>query len=98
MPSKRLGQFFIVNFDESSNGCFEFANTCENTSVKRPSFKLPKPAFHRIQPRGTGRGEVKLKAQVLLQPGLHAGCFMSRAVVQNQVKVLLARCFSVDLS
>lgn len=87
-----------MDFDESANGHFEVANTGENTSVKRPSFKLAKPPFYRIQPRGTGRGEVKLKARMHLQPGLHAECFMSRAVVQNQMKVLLARCFSVDLS
>jgi len=93
MPSKWLGQFFIMDFYESANGCFELANTGKNTSVKRPSFKLPKPAFYSIQPRGTGRDEVKLKARMLRQPRLHARCFMSRAVVQNQMKVLLARCF-----
>lgn len=40
MLLKWLGQFFIIDFNESASGHFEFTNTDGNTSVKRPTFKL----------------------------------------------------------
>ena len=87
-----------MNLDVPADGRFEIVNAGKNTPVQRLSFQLAKPAFHRIQPRGTGRGEVKLKTRRSLQPGFYFGCFMGRTVVQNQVEVLLLRNFTVDLS
>ena len=62
------------------------------------AFQLTKPALHGIQPRGAGWCEVKLESGMFFQPGFHLWCFVSRAVVQNQIKVLLFRCFSINLS
>ena len=42
--------------------------------------------------------EVELEPGMFLQPGFHLWCFMSRAVVQNQMKILFFRCFSINLS
>jgi hypothetical protein len=48
--------------------------------------QFPEPAFHQIQPRGTGRGEVQLKARMLAQPPFYVRMFVGPVVVQDQVQ------------
>ena len=81
-----------------ANRRLEFAHTGKDPTVQSAAFQLTKPAFHGIQPGGAGWCEVELEPGMFLQPGFHLWCFMSRAVVQNQMKILLFRCFSINLS
>lgn len=87
-----------MSLDKATNRLLKFADTGKNATVQSAAFQLTKPALHGIQPRGAGGCEVKLEPEMLFQPGLHFWCFVSRAVVQNQMKVLLFRCFSINLS
>ena|SRR5690554_3841080 len=86
-----------MSLDKATNRFLQFADTGKNATVQSAAFQLTKPALHSIQPRGAGWCEVKLEPGMFFQSGFHLRCFVSRAV-QNQMKVLLFRCFSINLS
>jgi len=65
--------------------------------VQSAAFQLTKPTLNRVQPRSAGGYEVKLEPGMFFQLGFHFCCFVSLAVIQNHMKVLLFRCFSVNL-
>jgi len=48
--------------------------------------EVAEPAFHQIQPRSRGRGEVHVKTRVFIQPCLYPGLFVSPIVVHNQMQ------------
>src|SRR5690554_8047239 len=87
-----------MSLDKATNRLLKFADTGKNATVQSAAFQLTKPALHGIQPGGAGWREVKLEPGMFVQPGFHFWCFVSRAVVQNQMKVLLFRCFSINFS
>ncbi len=80
-----------MSLDKATNRLLQFADTGKNATVQSTAFQLTKPALHGIQPGGAGWCEVKLEPGMFLQPGFYLWCFMSRAVVQNQMKVLVRR-------
>ena len=57
-----------------------------------------KPSLHQIQPRRTGRSEVKMKAGVALEPGLHLWVFVSGVVIHHQMELSFGWCFTVNLA
>src|SRR5690554_957101 len=98
MTTKRLCQFFVVNFDELFTRRFQFADAGENALVKGASLQLAKPTLNRVQPGHTRGREVQLEPRVLGQPGFDFWRLVSRAVIQDQVQVQTLRSFPVDLS
>lgn len=98
MPTERLCQFFVVDFDEFFNRRFQFADAGEDASVKSASLQLAKPTLNRVQSRRTRGREVQLEPRVLGQPGFDLRRLVSRAVIQDQVQVQILRSFPVDLA
>ena len=55
------------------------------------------PPFDQIQPRRTGRREMKVEPAVACQPALHAGMFVGGIVVDDQMQVAVRGRFAVHL-
>ncbi len=48
--------------------------------------KLAKEAFDQVEPRGAGRGEVKMDARMFFQPGAHRSMLVCGVVVDNEMQ------------
>ena len=58
--------------------------------------QVPEEAFHHIEPRGTRRREMQMKARMLRQPFLDLGMFVGCVVIQDQMQVPVRRRFRVN--
>lgn len=87
-----------MGLDTLTNSRFQFGHVGEDTPMQCSPFQLREPAFHGVQPRSTGRREVKFETRVFLQPLLDGRCFVRRAVVQNYMQVKFCGRRAVDLS
>ena len=95
---KWLSRKVIVGLDTLTNSRFQFGHVGEDTPMQCSPFQLREPAFHGVQPRSTGRHEVKFETRVFLQPLLDGRCFVRRAVVRNYMQVKFCGRHAVDLS
>ena len=60
--------------------------------------QVAKQTFHHVEPGGTGRGGVHVKAGMALQPAPHLGMFVGRIVVGNDVNLFVLGRLLVDLA
>ncbi len=86
-----------MGIDVIANSCFQIARAAKDATPQLLLGQESKPTFDEIEPRGTGRSEVQLKAWALDQPALNSGSFMSTIVVEDQMDVEPWRHFRIDL-
>lgn len=65
----------------------QVANTVEGATADTFPRDFSEPAFHLIEPGGTGRREVYVIARARSQPLLHFGMFMGPVIVQHEMDV-----------
>lgn len=76
-PLEGFGALLIMDFDESSQFCLQLRNTGEYATVQGTAFQLSEPTFNSVQPRRTGRREVKVDAGMRFEPFAHGRRFVS---------------------
>src|SRR5450759_1383436 len=86
-----------MNVDVIANSCFQAARAAKDATPQLLRGQESKPTLDEIEPRGTGRREVQLKAWALDQPALNSGSFMSTVVVEDQMDIELWRHLRIDL-
>jgi hypothetical protein len=77
--------------DVAPNGGDEGPHAAERASAQALAGDLSEEALDEIQPGGSGRGEVEMKARVFREPRLDQGMLVGAVVVQNEMDVLPAR-------
>src|ERR1700681_3021401 len=86
-----------MGIDVIANSCFQIARAPKDATPQLLLGQESKPTLDEIEPRGTGRSEVQLKAWALDQPALNSGSFMNTIVVEDQMDVEPWRHFRIDL-
>src|SRR5216683_2042591 len=76
-----LGEVALDVADEGAHGV-------ERPSADRLAGEDAEPRFDYVQPRGPGRGEVKMHPGMCRQPGLHGRWGVRGGVVENDVQLL----------
>ena len=59
--------------------------------------EVSKEAFHHVEPRGAGWGEVEHKARMFHQPGFHFGVFVGGVIVEDEVKRFIRRSARIQI-
>src|ERR1700716_350617 len=86
-----------MTVDVIANSCFQAARAAKDATPQLLLGQESKPTLDEIEPRGTGRREVQVKAWALEQPALNSGSFMSTVVVEDQMDIELWRHRRIDL-
>jgi len=84
VQTKGLGSSFPSS-KKFSDCFFQITNAEECTATNTLPRQLTKPAFHQVQPSGTGGYEMKYETRVLFQPGLNLLLFVGAIVVHHQM-------------
>ena len=92
----RLVSFGFLNvsdFKPRIDGAFEFFHTAEGATADHPFGDQGEEAFHLIEPRTAGGGEVEIEVAVLsgFEPPLYGGALVRAVVVQNDVHIQVGR-------
>ena len=76
-----------------TDGAFEFFHTAEGAAADHTFGDQGEEAFHLIEPRTAGGGEVEIEVAVLsgFEPPLYGGALVCAVVVQNDVHVQVGR-------
>src|ERR1700730_7093512 len=77
---------FIPVINVPQDGSFEPLECFETAPADRLSGDQGKPALDQIEPRGTGRREVKVKVGMRLEPLLDLGMLVRAVVVADEVQ------------
>src|SRR5262249_19079284 len=85
-PHKGLGMA-IRQADVRSDGLFELSRASMDTAAQLLVREGRKPALHEIDPRGAGRGEVKMHARVPEQPAVDPRGLVRARIVENEMHV-----------
>lgn len=89
-----LDKWFRVFIRQSHvlvDGCLQCTSAAMGPAFDLSFGEHGKPALHQIEPRGTGRGKVQMKAGALGKPAMNQRGFVSPVVVQDQVNL---KCWS----
>ena len=81
----------IVMVEVVVDGCFEFGHRGENTAPDAVMSDQAEEALDLVEPRCRGRGEVQVKARVLVEPRRHLGVLMGGIVVEHEVEIEFGR-------
>lgn len=88
----------IVDLNEFFDGSDEFRNASEHTSSNPLAGDFSEPAFDQVEPRGTGRGKVQVKARMFFEPPFDVRMFVRPIVVQDQMEIQSSGHLPVNLA
>src|SRR2546425_2722834 len=94
-PSKWPG-VVVVELEVAVDLQDQVANASEGPAPDLLLGQGREPAFHLIEPGGTGRGEVQVIAGMLGEPPPYTGMLVSAVVVQDQMDIDAGRHLAVD--
>jgi hypothetical protein len=96
-PRKGLW-ILIVDLNEFFDGSDEFRNASEHTSSNPLAGDFSEPAFDQVEPGGTGRGKVQVKARMFLEPPFDVRVFVRPIVVRDQMEIQSSGHLPVNLA
>ena len=82
-PPQRFRDLGVVDPDVALDLFTQFFDAAEHAAIQGSALQLPEPAFHRVEPGGTGRGEMKMEARMSLDPLADLGGLVRAAVVEE---------------
>src|SRR4030042_7167895 len=88
----------IVKADDLLDCRHQRANTVKRAATDAFSCDLCKPTLHEVEPRRTGRREVKVKTRVLVQPSRHLRMLVGPIIVHDQMQLPVRGGFAIDLA
>ena len=83
-PNERLGAPVVV-IDVVSDRGDKLFDIAKDAAAQPVLSRIPKEAFHHVQPRRAGGREVHAKTRVTLKPALHPIVFVGAGVVTDHV-------------
>ena len=86
-----------MNANKSLQLRLQLGNAGEDASVQSSAFKLRKPSFHSIQPRGAGRCGMKVDSRLAGDPRGDFLGFVGAQVIQHDMQVLVFWRLPLDL-
>ena len=84
-PNEGLG-ILVVHVDVLADGRFQFFHTPEYPSPDALVGDLGEPAFHQVDPRGVGGGEVEMKSGALREPVPDERRLMGAIVIHDYMR------------
>src|SRR5271166_978491 len=97
LPDERLG-IAIPRRDKFLDSGHPVGNAGEAAAPDRFAGQIAKPTFDHIEPTGTGRNKMHVKAPTPCQPASNLRSFVSAVVVQDQMQVEILRILGIDLT
>jgi hypothetical protein len=88
-PDEGLG-LGVVHLDGCVDGGLQVGNAAEYAAADALVGDVAKEPLHHVEPGGTGRREVQVKARMLGQPGQDFGVLVGGVVIDDEVQFLLA--------
>ena len=92
-PDVGLG-VVVPGVDPGSDVGVELADRGVGAAAQLLGCQFRKPAFDEIEPRGTGRGEVRDESEIVYQPTLYRWSLVSGGVVEDEVYVEIVGYFA----
>ena len=98
LPFERLRRFFVMHANVATNFIPKLLDTGEDAPVERSPLELREPALHGVEPRRTGRSEVKMESRMLLLKLLDLRGLVRAVVVEDQMQIQIRVRRLVDLA
>ena len=96
-PDKGL-RLLVVDSNEFLNCSNQVRDTLEDSAPYPFPSQFRKPALDQVQPGGTRRREMQVKARMFPEPFFHPRMGMGSVVVQDQMDIQRSGCFAINLS
>src|SRR5487761_2448725 len=85
-PNERL-RAFVMFGHEISDRPLQFGNAAKGSTLKSLSRDLGKKALDGVEPRGAGRGEMRMEAWMRFKPGFDKRMLVGRVVIHDDMHV-----------